>query len=745
MDRNRILVVGDWLVDEHWITGQHRTTTSSRTGDDYSRVLNSPSSNMTSLCGAGMVASILWSARTRTQDEASAPSSALGIDVFGLGLWHPDDTSILEHMLDPAFTNGMTHHRLSTTQPPAGADRHLFVLSEACTDAPFAGTTRVIRIYERQHGQPRLKQRIDWDVPLGKEHLNRLIRKADHIVRQLPAGVTHIVVKDLGKGVVGGELIQSLTRRYRNAKWYVSSKLWRPDWLKNIQPKNIDIYLIPQVAAQLAMNDSKTNVDCWLTPSGAPSKEGLEYLKEHFPFSRVVVLPDNSRVLAFDGDSTGYVQTVTLPSDETHLTQMASVFLPALIAYQLKHPGEKDFGPALRHALAYTEHWRIQDQDRLRLEGWQQVSHAALDADYEQTVRGPQWRTFDWDGVIHNWDDAFRDCGIIETASGNEFHLWRGMTELKGYISCIPEKRKHIQQLLRDGRRFVERPSRERKHLSYVIKDKPGSGKSFLIDRLAATLKMSVLKFNLTQLGGLQDLLACFDKIRSEQERQKDVPLLLFFDELNAKYASDAYYFAGFLEPMDDGSYVQHGIEHRLLPCFWIFAGTEFPRSTGASIKVQDFESRLAREPMNLSGSANAELRRVERVYMGVVAIRNVFQDVTQVSEDVLWLFRNLKDTVGPRDITRLVRNCENVQYSRVGLDQFPDEIGQHMQGDTAELEKRRRLPPRFVTIVDEPLDWWSTHRSLLPEPTTAASRRASSRTTHQRRASVSGAGASAR
>jgi|WetSurMetagenome_2_1015567.scaffolds.fasta_scaffold30767_3 hypothetical protein len=37
----RILVVGDWIVDEHWVTGIHRSPTSSRTGQTHRRALHS--------------------------------------------------------------------------------------------------------------------------------------------------------------------------------------------------------------------------------------------------------------------------------------------------------------------------------------------------------------------------------------------------------------------------------------------------------------------------------------------------------------------------------------------------------------------------------------------------------------------------------------------------------------------------------------------------------------------------------
>jgi len=708
----KVLVVGDWIVDEHWITGQHRTTTSSRTSDDYCRVLSSPDSNIQSLCGAGLVASILSSPQTSADHAPPVPPN---FEVWGLGLWHPADRQVLEQMLNPAFTNGRTHHRLSTTPTNGEVNNKLFSLNDLAGTDFFVGTTRVIRIYERHHGRPRLKQRIDWDAPLPQDKLDILFKNAAKQLQVFPQDITHIVVKDLGKGVVRGDLIEALVKQFSKARWYVSSKNWRPSWLNVIPVKNIAICLIPQVAAQLAINDSNTNVDCWLTPAGVPSKEALEFLRHYFPASRVVVLPDNSRLLAFDGQTSGYVQTASLPSDETKLTQMASVFLPALIAHQLRNPATNAFGDSLGHALAYTENWRILDQARLRFEGWTQEKQPDLHYDYRLKIRDPQWLSFNWGQMVHDWESASKDCGVITKRTGmdaprEELHLWRGMTELSGYISCIPEKRKHIQQILRDGRRFVGRAGNERKHQSYVIVDKPGSGKSYLIDRLAESLKMNVLKFNLTQLTGLQDLLACFDKIRSEQERHKTVPLLLFFDELNAKVGEN-YYLGGFLEPMDDGAYTQHGLAHRLLPAFWIFAGTEFPKTTSASLKVGDFESRLARKPMVLSGATGAddELHRVERVYMGVAAIRNVYQDVTQVSADVLWIFRNLEKQVGPRDITRIVRNCENVQYGRVGLEQMPADIGQYIQGDAAELDKRRSQSQRYITIIDEPQNWWTS------------------------------------
>lgn len=228
-----ILVVGDWVVDEHWMTGLHRTSKGSRTGEVYSRVLNDPSSNMTSLCGAGLVASIFHSLQ-RSED-----SLLKTIRVYGLGVWHPDDTAILENMLDPSSSNGFTHHKMST-DAVVSVDPRLYSLTSFANQKQHAsadlrdvvGTTRVIRIYERSHSRPRITRRIDWNVPLTTDISRLLSECVKPAVSQLPRGITHIVVKDLGKGVVTRELIQELRVRYPGVtNWWVSSKLWQPDWL----------------------------------------------------------------------------------------------------------------------------------------------------------------------------------------------------------------------------------------------------------------------------------------------------------------------------------------------------------------------------------------------------------------------------------------------------------------------------------------------------------------------------------
>src|SRR5256885_402470 len=79
-----ILVVGDWVVDEHWVAGDHRSASSSRTGITHTRALHDPTCSVRSLCGAGQVATILHQARFTPKTIRR---------IYGVGLWHPDDSA----------------------------------------------------------------------------------------------------------------------------------------------------------------------------------------------------------------------------------------------------------------------------------------------------------------------------------------------------------------------------------------------------------------------------------------------------------------------------------------------------------------------------------------------------------------------------------------------------------------------------------------------------------------------------
>jgi len=85
-----ILVIGDWVIDEHWLMGVHRSRTSTRVGQKHYRSIQNLHSTVHALCGAGRTAGLL-SRALRHKDHA--------FNVIGVGLWHTGDTQSLEAML----------------------------------------------------------------------------------------------------------------------------------------------------------------------------------------------------------------------------------------------------------------------------------------------------------------------------------------------------------------------------------------------------------------------------------------------------------------------------------------------------------------------------------------------------------------------------------------------------------------------------------------------------------------------
>jgi len=96
---NRILVVGDWMIDDYWALGIHRSPTASRVGQQHFRALNPPNSIVQTFAGAGRVASLLCHAKIREQCPWS---------IVGFGLWHKNDTRHLCAMFERDVFRGWT-------------------------------------------------------------------------------------------------------------------------------------------------------------------------------------------------------------------------------------------------------------------------------------------------------------------------------------------------------------------------------------------------------------------------------------------------------------------------------------------------------------------------------------------------------------------------------------------------------------------------------------------------------------
>ncbi len=699
-----VLVVGDWNVDEHWVVDDHRSPSGSRTGKRHSRALHLPECSVRSLCGAGQVATILHQSHLTGSDQ---------ILLYGLGIWHPDDTDELMQMLDPNTNVGKVPYRLnigSTVKDNTTLSRtKLFNIADDNWEFDVS-TTRIIRVYRPTSGKIELIHRIDWEIPIPPEARCNIFSIENNILAKLRTDieVSDIVVKDLRKGVICKELVKLLASTFPEANWYVSSKAWKPLWIDYLPARKVKLFLVPQLAAQAATKEDSFSSFYWIIPQGQTSSDALKLMEEmveRFQHALVVVLPDGMSVLARpplaeNKTIQGFMQPNSGDSTLLSLVPMASVFFPTLVARLINYGSRtssdgKDYFGDLRQSLAFTNHWMELEKHRLIYNQWKPDEDQQFDVTKQYKDSFP-WRIFDWESEKINWREAYSDRGVISPRNNRpkEFHLWRAMIDVNGYVTCVDSKRKILQELLSQGQLFRHRTKRQ--HTSFMLLDLPGSGKSFLVSRLAKALGMRYLPFNVTQMVSRSDLLHCFDTIVTIQAQDPEQPILVFFDEINARL--DGYHvYDFFLAPMEDGIYVRSGNSFYIGPCYWIFAGTRLP-SGDQEEKGTDFESRLTLPPFDLkpklSEQREAELARLEKVYLGVASLRAAFPDVRLVSDYVLEVFRTLPRDVTPREISKFVKSFEYIRLATVTSENLPKA-----------WEKTYQIPKRSISELEELLE----------------------------------------
>lgn len=682
----KILVVGDWVIDEHWVTGVHRSPTASRTGQAHYRGLHPLNCPIQSFCAAGQTASILQRAKINEEEFCK---------IIGVGVWHSQDTQALNELLANNSIEGQTPYRITYPDIGKTKESQLFNISDIYKEnndsKDLFGTTKVIRIYQNTGNKIELLQRIDWehqfppDVNLWVEDWEGKFHKLKDFIKvnQRESPFDAIIIKDICKGVITDETIKWLKslRNFKKIPWYISTKAWQPSWFKELGDVNVKLLLVPQVAAQMALDKDK--IDFRITKSGHVSLGALEKLDElRNIFSKsnpiIIVLPFGSTVLGRfcnEKDAIGVLQTDPEPKPLPVGLPMASVFFSALIANQLNTPN-KLHKELLLESLSFTQTWMETESKRIENpEDWNPESEIRLELDSKAPlVSTGNWRPeFYWQNEKEQWKAALVDCGIIINENNRKvIEIWRSMTECEGFVSIVKTKRSVLQTLVKELRQYKH--AIKRQHKSFILIASPGSGKSYLVKCLAKANGFRYLPFNITQMLSKSDILDCFDTIVTTQTQNREEPILVFIDEINATLESQFVYDT-FLAPLEEGIYIRSGKTFHIDPCVWIFAGTRKPLETQefhlqSSLKASDFESRLSIPPLefDISKSNNKFLHefQVENVYLGVSLLRSFFPDVRRVSEKVLELFRNLKHDMPVRELKHFVKAFNDIQYGQV-------------------------------------------------------------------------------
>ena len=718
--RKKILVVGDWVIDEHWVTSIHRSKTRSRAGINHYRSIQEPDGCVLTLAGAGKTTSILYEA---VLDSDGSPKP---YELIGLGAWHPDDESTLAHLLTPAKAVGQTHHRLTYPLAATPPDVRLFNLGTAIKNDGQCMTTRVIRIYQQTGSEYVLLDRIDWELPhVENRKLNFSVldkELAPHLKE-----VEAILIKDMAKGVVDESLILWLRKKFgqedeshnlqRVPAWFISSKNWMPQWIDKLPGDAVSLYIVPQVAAHAAFEDP--GFSRWITGDESVTKEALDridQLARRFHNALICVLPFGLSVLARANSGTEAVlfkQPVVGAGLHAEGMPMASVFLPVLVSLLLEQGVQDQEGSPkwsrsketcqmiLSSALSFTEAWMREEMRRItESKVWKDNSQKLIvssrglrkpEFDVEYPLL-PRWTHTAWEESTREWEQAYEGRGVILRRTEEEYgvlEIKRATVEVDGYVCCVETKREVLRQLTAEIQSFNPADGNSK---SFMLKASPGAGKSYLINKLADLHHLQLLQFNITSLLTRNDLLDCFDTIVTTQARARHKKYIVFFDEIDSNLEGHPVYDA-FLRPLEEGLYMRAGKAFYIGPCIWVFAGTRDPASNedgphGAKAKKgSDFVSRLSAAPFPFDYAwspkdefRNDGLERLENVYAGAALLKRAFQDITHVSEAVLEVFRVIPPKVGVRKIDRFVRRFDQIQYGKVTTKNLPSDWREYME-----------------------------------------------------------------
>jgi hypothetical protein len=300
--------------------------------------------------------------------------------------------------------------------------------------------------------------------------------------------------------------------------------------------------------------------------------------------------------------------------------------------------------------------------------------------------------------VKDRWTQSQKHTGIIcekGSTGGYSLELWRAMGELDGYIEIVEKRRRAIAKLLACLKEFIHEPTGN--SFSALLVAMPGSGKSYLVSKLAEALGMPPpLSFNITQLVTRQNINACFDAIASAQAQDRNRTHLVFFDEINAKVETSHVYDL-FLTVLEDGTYLRGGQLFKLDPCAWLFASTRELRSEKPGHKEEeeewyaskegDFKSRLSIQAvsLNLLGDDNDERRSF--VYQAALQLQQQHSDVKKISAKVLKAFYCLDPNTSNRKIKQLAAQVQTIQYGEVRFKNLPKELKDALEAHGASFD----------------------------------------------------------
>ena len=471
----KILVVGDWIIDENWIISSYESDLSSHVGSEHFRsMIDNAKAQTLSLGGAGSVARALHGLFNSLNDEAHPK-----YQIYGMGRWHEKDTKLIaslfayDHLCyqtpltlsglsNPAILNNdknMPRYALCKGDPRGGTCISLKINSKSTTKCKAnstecmhlanliyekdTATARAIRLYLTSAGNdPELKFRIDWEVPdhthgdFSEEYFDSQNGNISRI-RSNPdwTNFNHIIVFDLHKGCINRGLIRYLTSTNENALWYIRTKNMEVDWLNEIPS---DKYMLRMIGAEYVPNRSRTKR--WFYGK-EPSIEAVDELTElgNFDIFRgsnyerwVISLHDDNRMLALyqlgKGKQPRAASILVKPPEKSINVGRTSLVFASCVSSLMNIFKEKDnanFGKnMLMRACINGYNWSSNYSKILKKGIWSESIDQTFALIRDSEVRAAKdFIPIADDIAVHElrerWQKALNDRGIVELKCEN--------------------------------------------------------------------------------------------------------------------------------------------------------------------------------------------------------------------------------------------------------------------------------------------------------------------------------------
>jgi hypothetical protein len=618
---NRILIVGDLILDRTWLVSKTPTASTSQSHGDV-RPLRSPFPEKRTdiIGGAGGVARAIC-----------AMDKDAEVDLFGE--W-PNDFDPIATIPETDFRRRIKAHRCGWTD---------FI-------------TEKLRIYVEKPFSSGFERRFDRD-------LTKLARRGPLDV-QWPRkeDISAVVVMDYGKGFV--DQVLAKLNEYRGVHFILRSK-------RNM---NDNIFQLPWTVLLPNRDDLGRLVGYELPPSQQFIRiigddlalhpdlvRWLQQVNTAHPDKCVFVKLDREGGVLLFRDK--HVVTFSLaPQSQGNWAGIAagSMFTGAL-TYGLSSINSS--------ALDLTNMTQICERA---------VKQATAFCKANDTVDKEEWLGISF--IFKPWPvslqpkDTAKDMGKLDdlsqqvkVASDCSLMLLNGCIFLRnanwyldGFLTVNPDLGNDILRLKSEIRSYFYGDSRQKRPYLVAVCGNPGAGKSHLADRLKEELKCEIVPTNAAQWTSIDDLFMFCERIRNVQVRKGNP--LGFIDEVDSQLLSEHLY-GKLLAPVGDSLYVLKGEERRLGRAAFLLAGSRKPwddadllrrsaeprEDPKVALKLPDLVSRMS-FVLQLPSLSKPDI-----MYITAYAFLKEFQSIRYIHEGVFRLFCDSALRHGPRSINWLV------------------------------------------------------------------------------------------